>query len=90
MKDLPMFRSCPAFDEFFSKQCAEAYSRGFQMIWRGFYANRALDRLGISTQTDKTLSLRAIVGGLFIHRPGFAVLLHHSHSLLLSEWDAFF
>ena len=60
------------------------------MIWRRFYDNRALDRLGISTQTDKTLSLRAIVGSLFLHRPGFAVLPDHFHSLLCSEWDAFF
>lgn len=60
------------------------------MIWRGFYDNRALDRLGISTQTDKTWSLRAIVGGLFLHRPRFVVLSDHFHSLLLSEWDAFF
>ena len=40
------------------------------MIWRGFNDNWALDRLGISTQTDKTWFLRAIVGGLFLHRPG--------------------
>ncbi len=31
------------------------------MIWKGFYANRALDRLGISMQTDKTLSLRPLL-----------------------------
>ena len=60
------------------------------MIWRGFYDNRALDRLGIFTQTDKTLSLRAIVGGLFLAQARFAVLPDLFPSLLRSEWDAFF
>ncbi len=60
------------------------------MIWRGFNDNWALDRLGISTQTDKTWFIRAIVGGLFLAQARFAVLPDHCHSLLLSEWDAFF
>jgi hypothetical protein len=40
------------------------------MIWRGFNDNWALDRLGISTQTDKTWFLRAIVRGLILRKPG--------------------
>ncbi|MDP3091670.1 MAG: hypothetical protein Q8N04_13395 [Nitrospira sp.] len=90
MKDSSVFQLFPAFDEFFSKHYAEAYGRRFQMFWRGFYDNPALERLGISTQTDKTLSLRAIVGGLFWAQAMFAVMPDLVHSILLAEWDAFF
>ncbi len=60
------------------------------MFWRGFYGNRALERLGIFTQTDKSLSLRAIVGGLFWAQARIAVMPDQVHSLLLAEGDAFF